>query len=213
MTTHKHYDTLGVGRDASADDIKTAFRRKARDCHPDRNPGIDPQIMAAVNAAYEILGDAVRRARYDEHGDDDRHASREQEAEQLVVMLFSQHLQERSSDPLRASQSQLSQSMEQLRSKLHSVPKRRTYLQRQRKRSTVRKGAKNMLVLLIDKQLADLDTEEKFMSDSLEVMKMAAELLDNYEHAPDMDGPGSMLGERRAQFVSLADAFTGTTWR
>ena len=62
-----YYETLGVARDASTDDIKRAFRRLARDSHPDANPG-DTSAEARfreVAEAYEVLSDPNRRAAYD----------------------------------------------------------------------------------------------------------------------------------------------------
>jgi molecular chaperone DnaJ len=62
-----YYEVLGVGRDASQDEIKRAFRRLARDTHPDANPG-DPEAEARfrdVAEAYEVLSDDRRRAAYD----------------------------------------------------------------------------------------------------------------------------------------------------
>lgn len=60
------YQVLGVPRDASADDIKRAYRRLARELHPDVNP--DPatqERFKEVTAAYEILRDAEKRRMYD----------------------------------------------------------------------------------------------------------------------------------------------------
>jgi molecular chaperone DnaJ len=62
-----YYATLGVARDAPAEDIKKAFRRLARETHPDANPG-DPAAEARfreVAEAYEVLSDPERRRRYD----------------------------------------------------------------------------------------------------------------------------------------------------
>ena len=60
------YKMLGVARDASAREIRHAYRRLARRHHPDLNPSPGgPQRFAAVADAYEILRDPVRRARYD----------------------------------------------------------------------------------------------------------------------------------------------------
>ncbi|MCQ8239593.1 DnaJ C-terminal domain-containing protein [Rhizosaccharibacter radicis] len=61
------YELLGVGRDASADDIKRAYRSLARKLHPDLNPG-DADAEArfkAINAAHGLLSDADKRARFD----------------------------------------------------------------------------------------------------------------------------------------------------
>jgi DnaJ-class molecular chaperone len=61
------YAILGVKRDASADEIKRAYRRLAKELHPDLNPGkkgIEARFKE-VTAAHEILGDPEKRARYD----------------------------------------------------------------------------------------------------------------------------------------------------
>lgn len=64
------YDALGVGPDADADAIKKAYRRLARELHPDVNP--DPEAQERfkqVSAAYEVLSDPQKRAAYDRGGD------------------------------------------------------------------------------------------------------------------------------------------------
>jgi DnaJ-class molecular chaperone len=67
MATRDPYAVLGVAKNASAADIKKAFRRQAKLLHPDRNRN-DPkasQKFAELNQAYEIVGDEKQRARYD----------------------------------------------------------------------------------------------------------------------------------------------------
>ena len=59
----KHYDVLGVPRDADARAIKRAYREMARTCHPDK--GGSDAAFAAVRAAFETLGHPARRAAYD----------------------------------------------------------------------------------------------------------------------------------------------------
>jgi len=65
-----HYTTLGVARSASADDIKSAYRRLARQLHPDVNKAPDAQKkFASVQQAYEVLSDSEKRKLYDMYGD------------------------------------------------------------------------------------------------------------------------------------------------
>jgi molecular chaperone DnaJ len=70
MAKQDYYATLGVGREASADELKKAYRKLAMQFHPDRNPG-DASAEAKfkdVNEAYDVLKDDQKRAAYDRFG-------------------------------------------------------------------------------------------------------------------------------------------------
>lgn len=68
-----YYEVLGVDKNATADQIKHAFRMKAKECHPDQHPG-DKEAEARfkeLNEANEVLSDPDKRARYDQFGFED----------------------------------------------------------------------------------------------------------------------------------------------
>src|SRR5438034_10797181 len=64
------YDTLGVKKGASADEIKKAYRKLARQHHPDANPGdkAAEERFKEVQTAYDVLSDAKKRKDYDRFG-------------------------------------------------------------------------------------------------------------------------------------------------
>lgn len=65
-----YYEVLGIQKGASEDEIKKAYRKKARECHPDLHPD-DPSYVEKfqeVNEANEVLSDPDKRARYDQFG-------------------------------------------------------------------------------------------------------------------------------------------------
>lgn len=64
------YETLGVNRNASEDEIKRAYRKLAQKHHPDRNKGEkdSEQKFKEINAAYEVLSDSKKRQTYDQYG-------------------------------------------------------------------------------------------------------------------------------------------------
>jgi len=71
MEYQDYYKTIGVERNATADEIKKAYRKLAMKYHPDRNPGNKPaeDKFKKINEAYEVLSDKEKRARFDQLGE------------------------------------------------------------------------------------------------------------------------------------------------
>ncbi len=72
-TKRDYYEVLGVDRNASAEDIKKAYRKLAKECHPDLHPNdkTAEERFKELNEANEVLSDADKRARYDRFGHED----------------------------------------------------------------------------------------------------------------------------------------------
>ncbi len=125
-----HYKILGVPRDADIDTIKRAYREKASKAHPDREGG-SPEMMAAINLAYETLSDPDKRKRYDRTGYDGPEKDFNSLAEQALMQLIDGYLNEErefrgnlierfrgtvqnSNENLRAAKEKLEQRMKKL---------------------------------------------------------------------------------------------------
>jgi molecular chaperone DnaJ len=79
------YELLGINKTATDKDIKAAYRRMARKYHPDVNPGNKSaeSKFKEINAAYEVLSDTAKRAKYDKYGEKWQYADQlDQQAEQ-----------------------------------------------------------------------------------------------------------------------------------
>jgi curved DNA-binding protein len=79
-----YYKTLGVAKNASADDIKKTYRKLARKFHPDVNPN-DKEAhrkFQQINEANEVLSDPEKRKKYDQYGENWKHADQYEQARQ-----------------------------------------------------------------------------------------------------------------------------------
>ncbi|HVZ98185.1 MAG TPA: J domain-containing protein [Chitinophagaceae bacterium] len=79
-----YYKTLGVDKNASAEDIKKAYRKLARKLHPDLNPNDKDahRKFQQINEANEVLSDPEKRKKYDQYGENWKHAEQYEQARQ-----------------------------------------------------------------------------------------------------------------------------------
>jgi len=177
-----HYDTLGVGRDATADEIKQAFRRRSSECHPDK--GGDAEQQAAVNRAWETLGDPERRAEYDATGASAGPGSVQAEARDALLHLFRASIENSDGDHVEEVRSMLAQHAAGLVRGQSECERKRARLLRRRGKVRVRAG-ENLVHALIDEQVRALDQQLAKMPRGFEVNRMALEMLGSYEMAEE----------------------------
>jgi len=194
--TKTHYDTLGIAKDATQAEIRRAFRKKASHFHPDR--GGDPKVMAEINQAYECLGDAARRATYDETGHDDSQGPTLEETGQSVFM---QHLdgQLNAGNAVnilaRTRQSILTQISEDT-GKRNNLASALAALKKDRNRLRRKSKGINAFHAVMDKRIEHVEAGLVEGARKIEELNLALRMVDEYE---DLMENGSMLARLTAQ--------------
>lgn len=179
-----HYEILGVGRDATPDQIKKAYRAKASQSHPDK--GGSDQAMAEINRAYECLSAPDRREKYDKTGSDDAPDKTEHEARAMLVDRFNAALQEHSSDIIGYTRRALTDYNRQIRISRETAKAERGRLVKRSGKVRVKEGT-NLVQMLIDQQIAGIDQQIELMGHGLQVVELAQKMLDAYEQDEDPD--------------------------
>lgn len=187
-----HYETLGVASDATPEDIKRAFRKKSSQHHPDK-PGGNAEAMAAVNAAYECLGDPVRRLGYDQTGRDPaKGPTLDDIAEHALQSLIAQVLEESpDGDLVKLLDKHITKSINSIHSDKAANEKRVTRLGKQLDR-VVRKstGRDSLFNRVLQDQIRRAEAEIEEATRLLEVSQRSLEILRDHEDtAPTAPAP------------------------
>jgi len=178
-----HYETLGIAKDADEAEIKAAWRRKSSAAHPDREGGSD-ELQASINKAYEVLGDAERRANYDASGDDDLLPPLDVKAREAMVVVFMacveaapEHLNliAEADRMLIRHRGDHQTIVNDCRSGLADLKKRKA-------RVNMKKSGTNFLVAAIDQRMTGLLELQGKNQEQLAIIDRARELLKDYEY-------------------------------
>ena len=191
-----HYETLGVEEGATADQIKRAYRSKAKAHHPDK--GGDRSEFDPVVRAYEILSNPERRQLYDATGDDKKPSPIEVEVQNVLLQRFNQAL-ERDAEFIAYTREQMQATIKAAREKkkeLKAVKKKLTA-----KRGTVTTtGPVNLVHLLIDKQLAELEQGVKHFDHTVEIAEACLVALDAYSEEVEKPEPQMYIANITLRF-------------
>lgn len=190
-----HYDTLGVQRDASPAEIKAAYRRAANANHPDKHGG-DGKAMAQVNAAYEVLSDAERRAQYDATGDGAKRKTVEDAARAMLhQLLMAAATAPEHVNCVEWAAGKFREIRVDAKEQLRQQNRDRERLTKRRAAVTVKAGD-NLIHGIIDEHLATIERNISTVHAHLETAALAEKLLAEYESTeapptrafPDVDG-------------------------
>lgn len=177
-----HYNTLGVAKDATADEIKQGYRRESSRAHPDREGG-SHAAQQCVNRAYEVLSDPERRARYDATGSDEKGPPIETMAREYLLNEFKKAL-DLGADMLASVRGELHTNITRAATNRVAAGQRKRSLEKTRKRVIAKKGS-NLVHGLIDQELQAIDEGLKALDIAEQVTNAALALLNDYESLPD----------------------------
>jgi hypothetical protein len=172
------YEVLGVGRDATEQELKRARRRKSREHHPDL--GGSEAEQAEVNAAYDLLTNPARRMLYDQTGVDSTDTV-DDEASALLEQVFTAGLNAKARDLLEYTRQQLDAHESKIKGERMKATDARRDLLARKDRYVVKGEAVNLIHRIIDRHVAETDRVLNMMERQLQVVAAARALLDEYE--------------------------------
>lgn len=189
-----HYDTLGVAHDATPEQIKAAYRRKASAFHPDRGEPSEKedrqQAMAAVNAAHDVLSDPERRARYDATGSGDEPVDVIQQSAVVdLSRLFSESL-EMESDPIKLVRAAIVTGRKQGEGVIANLKSKVLKLTKRRELVATKNGRENLMHAVIDRQINDANYRIEVNERAMKVADAIEKMLDDYEYLGVTAPPG-----------------------
>jgi curved DNA-binding protein CbpA len=184
------YDLLGCARDATAAEIKAAYRQRAKTAHPDAGGSADE--FAAITRAYDILFDPEKRRHYDETGrapDDPQ----DQAALHVIDQILSKILDAAGDEALHQDlaaivRSEIDRNLKHLESNLTKAPKLRSLLLRVQERFETDAAADFVREMLAGK-LRDIELQEAQVRGQMKALTRAAEIMTGYRFKADIRRP------------------------
>lgn len=200
-----HYKTLGIQRDATKEQIRAAYRRAARQAHPDREGGTTER-MQAVNAAYEVLIDEERRRAYDA-GETD--GSPKAEAMAILRSIFTEAIRDNVLDPFKFALGKIRRSEEGAQAEIEVMRRAISSMEQQRDRIKA-KGGRDLYHETLNNGIRTAENQVRILEQNVENAQLVRQLLtDEYERGPACPDPFSdpRAELRRFGRLPLADIY------
>lgn len=182
------YDVLGIDKDATAEEIKKAYRAKAKKHHEDK--GGDNEQMILINRAYSVLKDPIKRKHYDETGEESSF-NFEQKFAALVQKLFFKVVGQSASieheDLIRKFKEEIQTALSAQEDQLEDLQKALDKLQKIIDRISVKKGP-NHIVNVLSNNMIEMKKLEKNLEIDILFFKDALEVSEHYKYNFDDNG-------------------------
>lgn len=185
------YEILGVAKDATATEIKKAFRRRSQETHPDKHNGDASKNdeFAEVNKAKMILLDPVRRKHYDETGEVTNNGQREPSDQEkaksyilgLVMQAVQQNVDIEHTDIMRALNRFIEQDQQQTSANLQKINRKSEEMDKMAHRFKSKSdGEENFITMALEHEARKVKRECANMESRLAMIAAAKEILEDF---------------------------------
>lgn len=180
------YDTLGIDKDATIDDIKAAHRSAAKKHHPDVNPDGDPKVFLEIQRAYEVLSDKEAREFYDTTGQEDKNTV-VYKGDLRASEAFLQALVETDKNPHEFAIRLVKAEKATFRKKVNSVHLFKIKFEKALKKLTKKGGGESVLHSKLSIEILNCDESIKENEYNMLICDRALEVLDDYSFDGSID--------------------------
>lgn len=175
----KHYKTLDIEENATPQEVKKAYKKKASKAHPDA--GGNDNEMAEINVAYSVLSKPDRRKRYDETGDDKPDIGIEEKAKQILLKEFSDYFNSlKNENVIVCARESIKEKIEDLKRGLNKGKNALKYMQSNLDKVKIKEGV-NLAKMILENNIKNIEQEIIEVNDKINTFDMALIELDKYE--------------------------------
>lgn len=191
------YETIGVSRTATPEEIKKAYKQKAKELHPDKEGG-DEEKMKALVTAYQVLSDPDRRAKYDNTGEIDED-NEEAQITEMMIQVFMLQLSQVPADELpytdmvKKSKGKVYEAITNTRKEIKRAHEEIKTLTDVRNRLTRRNSQDNILSGTVQSAIDTLTGAIKQAEEHLRILDLVHKGFDDYHFRVDQNRPAAQV--------------------
>lgn len=185
-----YYDELGINPDASEEEIRAAYRRKAKQHHPDH--GGNPEKMARANKAYNTLSKPIRRLAYDRTGQDRPMDADKMATDRLLAMILEwMQADTNSGDLIRDVSIRIDSEQTALRANRSAGLALMEKLTKRLRKLKRKKRGVDFVGMAVTHRISEIRQQTEILKETADRLDRVRELLGEYEYELDVE-PAAM---------------------